>query len=102
MKAEAKAKKPKQPPDPFNGAGDWKPRKPPKPRQTKGAIQNKPKSRKAKPLFILATPELVATLVDIRDAAAASIARLNVLDVTTAKQDFEWIRDVADEQLKAG
>ncbi len=97
-----KPKKPKQPPDPFKGAGHFKPRKPAKPRQTKGAIQNEPKSRKAKPVFILATPELVATIMDIRDAAAAAIARLDVLDVVAARKDFEWIRDVADEQLKAG
>ncbi len=89
-------KKPTQPKDPFNGAGHFVPRKPRK------AAANPPKSRKAKPLFILATPELVATLVDIRDAAAASIARMDVLDVMTVRKDFEWIRDVADEQLKAG
>lgn len=92
----------KQPTDPFGGAGHFKPRKPPKPRQTKGAIKNEPKTRKAKPLMLVAAPELVAALKDIRDAAAASIARLSVLDVTTARNDFEWIRDVADQQLRAG
>ena len=92
----------KQPTDPFGGAGHFKPRKPPKPRKTKGTIKNEPKSRKAKPLMLVSAPDLVATIMDIRDAAAAAIARLDVLDVMTARQDFEWIRNVADEQLKAG
>lgn len=86
----------KQQKDPFGGAGHFKPRKPRK------AAANPPKSRKAKPLMMLAGPELVAALKDIRDAATASIARLSVLDVTTARNDFEWIRDVADQQLRAG
>lgn len=89
----------KQPADPFGGAGHFKPQKPRKPRK---ADANPPKSRKAKPLLIVSSPELVATIMDIRDAADAAIARLDVLDVTTARKDFEWIRDVADEQLKAG
>lgn len=86
----------KQPKDPFDGAGHFKPRKPRK------AAANPPKTRKSKPVIVLAAPELVATIMDIRDAAAAAIARLDVLDVVTARKDFEWIRDVADEQLKAG
>lgn len=89
----------KQPTDPFGGAGHFKPQKPPKPRKT---VANPPKSRKAKPLLLTASPELVATIMDIRDAANAAIARLDVLDVMTARQDFEWIRDVADQQLRAG
>lgn len=86
----------RQPTDPFGGAGHFKPRKPRK------AADNPPKSRKAKPLMLVPAPELVAALKDIRDAATASIARLSVLDVTTARNDFEWIRDVADQQLRAG
>lgn len=89
----------RQPKDPFDGAGHFKPRKPSKPRK---AAANPPKNRKAKPLFVIAAPELVATIMDIRDAADAAIARLDVLDVVTARKDFEWIRNVADEQLKAG
>ncbi len=63
---------------------------------------NSPRSRKPKPVFVIAAPELVATIMDIRDAADAALARLKVLDVTTARNDFEWIRNVADEQLRAG
>lgn len=89
-------KKPAQPKDPFNGAGHFVPRKPRK------AAANPPKSRKTKPLFVVVAPEVFATMQDIRDAATAALARLDVLDVTTARADFEWIRDVADQQLKAG
>jgi hypothetical protein len=89
-------KKPAQPKDPFNGAGHFVPRKPRK------AVANPPKPRKSKPLFVVVAPEVFATIQDIRDAAAAAIARLDVLDVVAARKDFEWIRDVADQQLRAG
>lgn len=88
----------RQPVDPFGGTGHFVPKKPRK--TTK--VTNTPSSRKAKPLIVVAAPELVATIADIRDAATAAIARMDVLGETTARKDFEWIRDVADEQLRAG
>lgn len=84
----------RQPKDPFNGAGHYVPRKPRK------AVSNTPNTRKAKPIF--ASAEVTAKLDEIRQAADAAIARVDVLDVIHARQDFVWIRDLAGDGLRAG
>lgn len=76
--------------DVFGGAGHWEPVTLPLPKVTKA---RKPKAQPA---------ASVAKLGEIREAAAGAIARLAVLDVTAARQDFEWIIQLADEGLKAG
>lgn len=83
----------KQPKDPFNGAGHFKPRKPRK------AAANPPPSRKAKPLLMSA--EVKAILADIRQSAEAARARLALNNPRMVVADFEWIIQLADDGLKA-
>lgn len=84
----------RQPKDPFGGAGHFVPRRPRK------AAATTPKTRKSRPVF--ASAEVTAKLGEIRAAADAAIARVDVLDVIHARQDFMWIRDLAGDGLRVG
>lgn len=81
----------------FGGAGHFEPITLPLPKAQK---QAKPRKPKAQPVTVVEPVRM--KLGEIREAAEGALARLAVLDVTAARQDFEWIIQLADEGLKAG
>lgn len=82
----------RQPKDPFNGAGHFKPRKPRK------AAANPPQSRKPKPLLLSA--EVKAILADIRQSAEAARTRLSMNNPRMVVADFDWIIELANDGLR--
>lgn len=84
----------RQPADPFKGAGHFVPRRPRK------VATTTPKSRKAKPF--LARTEAVAMFKEIQTSVDAALSRLHVIDLKAVRNDFEWIRQLAEDGRKAG
>lgn len=90
----------KQPKDPFNGAGDFKPKTPAKAKSAKPKnAPAKQTPKKAQPADTVTT--LRTTVLEIRSAAEGALARLHLIDMEAAAEDFEWIVRLADEGLKA-
>ncbi len=86
----------RQPKDPFGGAADWEP----KPKRARKITTTAPKTRKAKPF--LARAEAISALKDIQQTAEAALARLSMFELGKVRNDFEWIRDLADDGRRAG
>ncbi len=90
------AKKVKQPKDPFGGLGDMK---------IKPSVAQEQEIADLKAQLAVerygginpqaAETRATNTLREIEDAARASLARLDVLDVLTVRGDLEWIAGLA-------
>lgn len=94
-------KKKVEEPDPFNGAGDFDPPKPSKQRKPRKATTAIPKTRKPKPVTWPTNPAVVQVINDIRSAAEGALARLHLIDMEAAAEDFEWIINLANQGLEA-
>jgi hypothetical protein len=80
----------RQPTDPFKGAGDFVP----KPKRSHKAKAAKPSADGS------AVKPLRTSLMNIRSTAEGALARLHLIDMDAAADDFEWIIKLADEGLK--
>jgi hypothetical protein len=82
----------RQPKDPFKGMGHFVP----EPKRSHKAKAAKPS---ADPSALL---PLRTSLIDIRNTAEGALARLHLIDLEAAAEDFEWIIRLANDGLKAG
>lgn len=81
----------RQPKDPFKGMGHFVPE------------PKKAKAKTAKPSAdVAAVKPLRTSLMNIRTTAEGALARLHLIDLDAAADDFEWIIKLANEGLKAG